>query len=303
MILLTSTSDKLQLVTGNSGASVDVNTSYVDKDGDVYTPLRNNVVDIITATTTDIVTSPAAGVQRNVKGVNIRNVSGNATQVTLQHTDGTNIADLFSVLLLQGETVSLDEKGVWRHYDNQGGEYVPNMPNDYMYGMGVSGTISESIPRFLCNEVNLSALVSGTLLLVGIYLRAGQKITNILVSSATTAANTPTNQIFGLYDYQRNLLAQTINYTTEAWASNTLKTRPLVTPYVVQNTGFHYIGILVTATTVPSLKGNTGKSGNSLASIAPVLHGFSTGGLTTTLPNPAANVTSSSSNPVWCAVT
>lgn len=302
MLLLTSTTDKIQLITGVDGANISVNTSYVDKDIDTYTPGRTNVVGIVTATTTDIVGSPAADVQRNVKGINIFNVSGVATQVTIRHTDGTNLADLYSVLLLQGETVEMDDNGNFIHRDNQGGEYIPNMPNDYLYATGISGTIAETIPRILCNEANLSVLTSGTLSVVAVFLRAGQKINNISFCSATTAANTPTNGFFALYDSGRSLLAQTDNFLTEAWATNAIKTKPLLASYTVPSTGLYYVGIMITATTVPTLKGQTAKTGGQLSAIPPILHGNSTAGLTTTLPNPAAAIGFSITAP-WAALT
>jgi len=227
MLLLTSTSDKIQLITGAAGASIDVHTSFVDNAAGVITPDRTNVVGIATATTTDIVGSPAASTQRNVKGIYITNTSGNSTQITVVHTDGTNVADLFSVLLLQGETVELDQNGVWYHRDYQGAEYIPNMPNDYLFATGITGTIAESHPRMLSTETNLAMLVSGRLSLTAIFLRAGQIVNNISFFSATTAASVPTNGIFGIYNLGLNLVAQTDNFTTEAWASQSIKTKPL----------------------------------------------------------------------------
>ena len=302
MLLLTSTSDKLQLVTGASGASVDVHCSYVDNASGTITPGRLNVVNISTATTTDIVASPGASTQRNVKGIYITNTSGTTqTQVTVVHTDGTNVADLFGVLLMPGENIVYGEDGEWKHHDPQGAEYTSSMPNDYLYATGITGTIAETIPRILCTEANLSALTSGTLNLVAIYLKAGQQINNISFFAATTGSGTPTNGFFALYDINRNLLAQTANFTSEAWVANTIKTKALTATYTVPSTGLYYVGIMITATTVPTLKGMTAKTSGTLSGVAPILHGNSTTGLTTSLPNPAASI-SSSVNPTWAAV-
>lgn len=302
MLLLTGTAHKIQLITGADGANLSTHASYVDKNGTNYEPNSKNVVGIVTATTTDIVGSPAADVQRNVKGINIFNVSGVATQITIRHTDGTNLADLYSVLLLQGETVEMNDNGDFIHRDNQGGEYEPVMPNDYLYATGITGTIAETIPRMLCNEANLNALSSGLLHLVAIYLRAGQKINNISFFSATTASGTPTNGFFALYDsVGRTLLAQTDNFTTESWAANTIKTKPLTATYTTPTSGLYYVGIMITATTVPTLKGLTAKTNGGLAGSAPILHGNSTNGLTTSLPNPAAAITQGTLA-VWAAV-
>lgn len=302
MILLTSTSDKLQLVTGNGGADVDVHVSFVDNNAGTITPSRLNVSGIATATTTDIVGSPASSVQRNVKNITVNNVSGSVSeQVTVRHTDGTNVVDLFSVNLFPNEKLICNDEGEWLHYDAQGAEYTPVMPNDYLFATSPLGTLSETIPRILCPEVSLSALTSGTLYLVAIFLKAGQIINNISFFSSSTAAGTPTNGFFALYDVNRNLLAETANFTTETWTSNTIKTKSLTSSYKVPSTGLYYVGIMITATTMPTLKGLTGKSGTQLAAIAPVLHGNSTAGLTTALPNPAGSVAGSGSC-VWAAV-
>jgi hypothetical protein len=45
------------------------------------------------------------------------------------------------------------------------------------------------------------------------------------------------------------------------------------------------------ATTIITSKGNTAKTGGQLVAQVPILHGISTTGLTTTLPNPAAAIT------------
>ena len=303
MILLTSTSDKIQLVTGAAGASVDVHCSYVDNASGTITPGRANVVGIATATTTDIVGSPGASTQRNVKGIYITNTSGTtSTQVTVVHTDGTNVSDLMGVLLLPGENCILNEEGEWKHHTANGAEYAPDYPNDYLYAFGISGTIAETIPRILCNEANLGALTSGTLFLSAVFLKVGQKVNNISFHSATTASGTPTNGFFALYDINRNLVAQTANFTSEAWAANSIKTKALTATYTVPSTGLYYVGIMITATTVPTLKGLTTKTGGQLAGVAPVLHGLSNSGLTTSLPNPA-NAISSGVNLPWAALT
>lgn len=303
MLLLTSTSDKIQLVTGASGASVDVHCSYVDNASGTITPARTNVVGINTATTTDIVAAPGASTQRNVKGIYVTNTSGTtATQATVVHTDGTNVADLFGVTLLPGENIAFGEDGEWKHHDAQGAEYDPAMPNDYLYATGITGTIAETIPRMLCTEANVAALTSGTLYVVGVFLKAGQKVSNISFFSATTASGTPTNGFFALYSVSGlNQLAISANFTTEAWAAGAIKTKAMTTPYTIPSTGMYYLGIMITATTVPTLKGIAAKTNTQLAGSSPILHGTSSTGLTTSLPNPLPSV-SAGANAVWAAV-
>lgn len=302
MLLLTSTSDIIRIVTSASG-DIQVHASYVDNNSGTITPGRTNT-NISTATTTTVVAAPGASTQRNVKGLYItNNHATNSCFVEVQHFDGTTSSELMGVTLLPGENLGYREDGSWAHRDTNGAEYTgAQTPDVWSSGYGISGTVSENIPRILCAEANLAALTSGTLLMQAIYLRAGQVARNISFCSATTAAGTPTNQFFALYDNNRALLAQTANATTTAWAANTVATRALTSAYTATYSGLYYVGIMVAATTVPTLKGLTAKTASQLAGTAPILHGNSTTGLTTSLPNPAAAITVGV-NAVWCAVT
>jgi hypothetical protein len=297
MLLLTGTSDIIRVVTGTTGSSIQVHASWVDNNAGTITPGRTNTAAITTNTTTTVVGSPAASTQRNVKHLNITNAHATvATQVTVQHFDGTTSEDLMSVTLLPGENLVLDAEGSWTHHDAQGGEYsytVPARPN-----LGITGTIAETMPRELCPEVNSTVpSASGTLFMQAIYLTAGQVINNIILSSGTTAAGTPTNYAAGIFDgTTRNLLANTANQTTTAWAANTVKTIPLTAAFRVPTSGLYYIGFYMTATTIITMKGGTARTGGQLAGTAPIISGTSSTGLTTALPNPAAALTSSTAS-------
>ena len=119
MILLTSTSDKLQVST-SSGADVDVHATYVDLSGTTVTPSRLNSI-ITTATTTDIVASPASSTYRTVKSIFIRNVDATtANDVTVQHTDGTNVVEFIKVTLNAGYVLHYDEGAGFEVLDSFG---------------------------------------------------------------------------------------------------------------------------------------------------------------------------------------
>lgn len=154
----------------------------------------------------------------------------------------------------------------------------------------------ETIPGIQA-ATNLAALSSGRLSLVGgIVLPAGQPITNISFMSATTAAGTPTNQLFGLYrQSDRALLRSTTNGTTGAWAANTVKTLALTSTYTPNEDTPIYLGIMVTATTVPTLLGASATVAAN--TIAPAKHGTSNTGLTTSLPDPANALSVVANNP------
>jgi len=289
MLLLASTSDILRIVTG-AAATIEVHVDYVDLTvaTGAITPGRQNTV-ISTATTTTVCASPASGVVRNIRGITLTNNSSVTSQVETQHFDGTTSAELMGITLLAGENCIYNEEGEWSHHDVQGAEY--NYSGPPVSNLGGNGTLAETMPRETCPEVNTTVAASGTLFMQAIYLKAGQLISNITLASATTAAGTPTNYFAALYDGSRNLLAQSANQTTTAWAANTVKTLAMTTPYRVQTSGLYYIGYFMTATTVATLKGGTAKTGGQLAGAAPILHGASTTGLTTALPNPAAAIT------------
>jgi len=108
MILLTSTSDKIQVITGQA-VTVSVHASFVDYNGTTITPGRLNTA-ISTIATTDVVASPGASVQRNVKTLSVRNKHATSTvTVTIQHTDGTTVIELDKRVLGPGSSVLYDE--------------------------------------------------------------------------------------------------------------------------------------------------------------------------------------------------
>lgn len=290
MILLTSTSDIIRIVTGSAVTTIGVHASWVDNASGTITPGRTNTA-ITTATTTTVVAAPGASTQRNVRTLSVsNNNASSSTTISVQHFDGTTSVDLFDCTLLAGESVELSEEGEWSHRDSQGAMYTYAGPP--VANLGITGTIAETMPREICPEVNTVApTASGTLFMQAIYLRAGQLVSNITISSATTAAGTPTNYFFALYDGSRNLRAVSANQTTTAWAANTVKTLAMTTPYRVPTSGLYYIGIMMTATTIITTKGGTAKTGGQLASTVPILHGTSTTGLTTSMPDPAAAIT------------
>jgi len=298
MIQLSSTTRKLQLVTGSAG-NIGAYAAWIDLSGTTITP-GEDFSNISTATSTDIVAAPAASTSRRIKFLNIENASSSVSNViTINIVDGGTTVPIFSTQLLPGENLVLDGEGSWHHHDVNGADYSSSIPISST--LGPSGVIAESIPRQLCTETNTSALTSGTLYLQAIYLWAGQTVSNITIWSATTAAGTPTQGFFALYDSGRNLLAQSANFTNEAWASQSAKTKAMTTPYRVTATGLYYVGIVIVATTVPTLKGNTAITGGQLHGAGLSLHGNSSTGITTSLPSPAAAITAGTTS-IYAAI-
>jgi len=179
------------------------------------------------------------------------------------------------------------ESGIgWRMLNAQGQMLVTQgiNPNWFNNQMVLTGALYETIDRNMCDEVNTAVLSSGRLSLQSIWLPAGTVVTSISFWSATTALATGTNQLFGLLDFSYNLLRSSVNDGATAWAANSRKTLALTTTFTTTYTGLHYLGIMVTATTVPTLKGNTAKTGGQLNAGAPSMGGTSNTGLTTSLP-------------------
>lgn len=133
MLLLTSTSDLVKVVTG-SASTINVHASYMDNNSGTITPTRTNTASIVTATTTTVVASPASGVQRNVRNLNIANAdAANATLITVQHTDGTTVETLMNCTLLPGEELVYTQGGLWVHYDKFGGAYQATAQSSLLY--------------------------------------------------------------------------------------------------------------------------------------------------------------------------
>lgn len=120
MLLLTSTSDLIQVITGSAGA-VDVHASWVDNASGTITPGRTNTANISTAATTTVVASPAASTQRNVKLLVVYNTSATVSNlVTVQHTDGTNAKVVWKGTLAAGESLTFDDVGDEHVKDSNG---------------------------------------------------------------------------------------------------------------------------------------------------------------------------------------
>jgi hypothetical protein len=124
---------------------------------------------------------------------------------------------------------------------------------------------------------------SGTLYLVPIWLPKGAVVSNISFASGSTAAATPTNWWFTLHNSAKVALARTADQTTTAWAANTVKTLAIAqttagsaTSYTTTYTGLHYLGVMIKATTVPSLV-SEGSVADFLASVSPGFGGTDAG--------------------------
>lgn len=149
-------------------------------------------------------------------------------------------------------------------------------------GLKPTGVIAHTIPR-TSPMASLALLTSAREHLAAIWLNAGDVVTNITFVSTATAMATPTNWWFALRDKDRNLIQQSADQLIAGWAANTVKTLGLILPHTCAYTGWYYLGLMVKATTVPTIAGVSGII--PVLGMAPVASGFGATGLSTTAPS------------------
>lgn len=132
----------------------------------------------------------------------------------------------------------------------------PPQNRQYALNGKPSALFRENIDRAVINA-DLAALTTQVMTSVAVALMAGDIVSRIAFKSGATAANTPTNWWFALYDDAAtpNLLAQTADQLTGAWAADTAQDLVLSAPQFIPRSGIYYAAIMVKATAVPSLLG------------------------------------------------
>lgn len=206
--------------------------------------------------------------------------------------------------LLPGGCAVYEDGIGWTFY-NSAGQALTAQGNPFDVAnckFGMTGCLGETMDRATCPEVNTTSGTTGQIRCQAIWLPAGITVSNISFHSATTAAGTPTHYVFALYSSALSLLASSADQTNAAWAANTLKTLAMGTPYLVPTSGLYYLMVSVVATTVPTLKGGTAKTGAQLAGQAPILNGISSTTYSTgTAPASLGALTVSTAS-IWGAV-
>ncbi len=119
--------DSLELVT-SAACSLDVVISYVDYTSSAATP-GAQVTAITTATTTTVLSAPAASTQRQVKRINVRNKSTTTCVVTMQRDVSATNYELYSTSLGADDTYTIDSEGERHVYGSDGLEKVPGLNN------------------------------------------------------------------------------------------------------------------------------------------------------------------------------
>lgn len=145
-----------------------------------------------------------------------------------------------------------------------------------------------NLPRLPIDD-RTDALATGVLTTVPIYLQAGDTVTSLSFVAGATAGATMTHWFLALYDTSAvpALLAQTADQTSGAIAAGAVKTVALTAPVHITKGGVYRVGIMVAASTVPSLLGAVGSP--AVLTGEPVLAEASGSGITTTAPATVAS--------------
>lgn len=210
MLLLTSTSDKIQVVTGSAG-DIDIHASYADYDGTAVTVGRKNT-NPTTATTTDVVDPPASLTSRNVKALHIANVhASTSNQVTIIHTDGTTAVQLESVNLLAGERISYREGVGMRVIDASGLEKV-NSP------ISVGQYLTARLGATVTNSTVTAAKITGLDQVCGVGTWIFEYFLRVQSATVTVSPKFSVNHSGTVTSFMATLSALTTDATGSAFA-------------------------------------------------------------------------------------
>lgn len=210
MILVIGTTDSMSVVT-DAAADIEVHASYMDNNAGTITPGRTNTASITSAATTSVVAAPGSGLQRAVTGMSLRNNHASTScNVTVQHTDGTNVETIMKVNLLAGESLILGENGQWGHYDVNGGLYpaIGNIASQAEMEAATSNTVvvtpgrmkyHPGIAKFwvqagtsgnILASMNVSSLTDTGTGVLGITFSTGMSSTNYCINVSVEATAT-----------------------------------------------------------------------------------------------------------------
>lgn len=129
-------------------------------------------------------------------------------------------------------------------YENAG---LPASP-DTMYRATLS--------RFMCESAaGIALATTGKLTLARITLQAGDRVTSLGFVSGTTAGVTMTAWWLALFTKAGALLAQTPDQTNGAIAASAIKSVALATPLDIKESDEYEIGLMIAATTLPTVLG------------------------------------------------
>lgn len=121
-----------------------------------------------------------------------------------------------------------------------------------------SSPVFDNMDRGFEYTNGLAALTTQVMASFAIFLPAGAVISNLTFRSGATGAGTPTNWWFALYDTAAtpNLIVQTADQTTTAWAANTTMDLALTAAQTLSVSGVYWASVMMKATTPINLLGS-----------------------------------------------
>jgi hypothetical protein len=209
--------------------------------------------------------NPGSSATALISSIILFNTGGSAQTVSLymEGTAGSN--QIFAASIPAGGWAQYEDGNSWTVYSSSGLVVTGGLLyTDPPYTGTQSTTVSTTIPPSSVGTATEAALTSGTITLYPLEIATGLSVGHLVFISGTTAASNPTNWWFCLCNASLGLLAITADQTTTAWAASTLKSLAIATiasgsasTFITTYTGTYYIGIMVKATTVPTLQGWT----------------------------------------------
>jgi len=225
MLLLTTTSDLLQLVTG-SAVSTDIVASFVDITTSTFTP-GSSEANVSTATTTTIVAAPAASTQRQIKAISVTNKSSSTAQtVTLQKSSSSMAYNVTGAITLQPGEVLYYQDGIGfsvRDINGQIKETNTTLLTSGYVGYGSSAGLLTGSSNFTysSNTLTVGSATSQNAAFQGVFGSGGAYAGVVLVTGSTGTgffgmnnannANIPVQ--FG-YNFNTNTLSIVSNSAT-----------------------------------------------------------------------------------------
>ncbi len=209
MILLTTTTDKLSLITDFS-CNIAVSVIYIDRNqttGNVGVADRQ-LTTITTATTTDILAAPGASTTRKVKELRIQNANTSTPMdITLQYNANGTLYEFISSRLMPKDVLTYAEDTgfklvtIQKFFDEfrvlwptRSAEVVCNGNSSagpaHMPGFTIKGLKPSTTYHFLFSGITISAATIGARIQIGRLLDAGQVSGGgfVAITNSVTAA-------------------------------------------------------------------------------------------------------------------
>jgi hypothetical protein len=118
------------------------------------------------------------------------------------------------------------------------------------------GALAETIPAYAATTA--VTLTTADLYLFGVHLGAGESVGHVGFVTTTTAGATMTHWWACLVDQNYTVQAVSADQTSGAIAASTWFSLAMGTAYTTTYSGIYYLGLMIAASTIPTLCGTSG---------------------------------------------